>query len=95
METTKKIMDKNIKDVVHKIESHFEGINIKVYYFDIENTYYIVVPKKYFDDPKFQKIVSKIDEKSFLSDVTNYHIVDKVFDKELEKVYVSPQLELV
>jgi glyceraldehyde-3-phosphate dehydrogenase/erythrose-4-phosphate dehydrogenase len=87
-------MDKNIKDVVQKIENKFEGISIKVYYFDMENIYYLVIPKKYFNNSEFQKFISEVDEQCFINDITNYYIVDKIHDKELDKVYVSPQLEM-
>lgn len=94
MKTTGTTLDKNIKKIVHEIETKFEGISIKVFYFDMENIHYIMVPKKYFKNTQFQKFVFEIDKKSFINDITNYYIVDNIHDKELEKVYTSPELEI-
>lgn len=86
-------MDNYIKDIVHKIETRFEEINIEVYYFDETDIHYILIPKKYFEDQTFQKLVFEIDEEAFISDVTNYYFVDKLIDKDIELMYSTPQLE--
>ena len=95
MKTKHVSMDKNILDVVHKIEKKFDGINIEVYYSTIENVYELLIPMEYFNNSEFQIFVSEIAENNFTNNIINYYIMNRIINTGQEKVYVSPQVELV